>query len=65
MHSGNINTTTLVNSVAHAVIDGTDLPSDAERGLLLISRGTAVLLLIVYLAYLLFQVRVGVYNIFP
>ncbi|EPT04113.1 hypothetical protein FOMPIDRAFT_1022179 [Fomitopsis schrenkii] len=56
-HSGSKNTTSLINSVANAVIDGTDLSSDAERGLLLISRGTALLLLVVYLAYLLFQLK--------
>jgi Ca2+:H+ antiporter len=33
-----------------------DLDPDAEKGLLVISRGTAILLLGVYIAYLFFQV---------
>lgn len=38
---------------------GTDAPNGNElsrRGLLLISRGTAIILLIVYISYLIFQV---------
>ncbi|KAH9832977.1 calcium/proton exchanger [Rhodofomes roseus] len=54
-HSGN--TTALANSIANAVVDGTDLDSVSERGLLLISRGTALLLLVVYIGYLLFQLK--------
>jgi Ca2+:H+ antiporter len=36
-----------------------DLDPDAEAGLLVISRGTAVLLLGVYVIYLFFQVSTG------
>jgi Ca2+:H+ antiporter len=35
----------------------TDLDEDAQKGLLIISRGTAVLLLGVYIAYLFFQLK--------
>ena len=45
----------------HAAGGTGDLPTgghrDAAEGLLAISRGTAILLLIVYIAYLVFQVR--------
>jgi Ca2+:H+ antiporter len=34
-----------------------DLDEDAQRGLLIISRGTAILLLGVYVAYLIFQLK--------
>ncbi|KZT69758.1 calcium/proton exchanger [Daedalea quercina L-15889] len=51
------NTTKLVDSMANAAVDGTDLNTTSERGLLLISRGTALLLLVVYVAYLVFQLR--------
>ena len=34
-----------------------DLDDDGQRGLLIISRGTAILLLGVYLAYLIFQLK--------
>jgi Ca2+:H+ antiporter len=34
-----------------------DLDKDAQRGLLIISRGTAILLLGVYVAYLIFQLK--------
>jgi Ca2+:H+ antiporter len=47
-----------VNGVA-AMIDGSysDLDEDGQRGLLIISRGTAILLLGVYMAYLVFQLK--------
>lgn len=35
----------------------TDLDDDAQKGLLIISRGTAILLLGVYIAYLIFQLK--------
>jgi Ca2+:H+ antiporter len=35
---------------------GAKLPEDTHRGLMVISHGTAVLLLIVYIAYLFFEV---------
>jgi Ca2+:H+ antiporter len=35
----------------------TDLDEHAQRGLLIISRGTAILLLGVYVAYLFFQLK--------
>ena len=34
-----------------------DLDDDAQRGLVIISRGTAILLLGVYIAYLIFQLK--------
>lgn len=34
-----------------------DLNEDAQKGLLIISRGTAILLLAVYMAYLFFQLK--------
>lgn len=34
-----------------------DLDEDAQKGLLIISRGTAILLLGVYIAYLIFQLK--------
>jgi len=37
------------------MLDDTDIDSDSERGLKVISRGTAILLLMVYIAYLIFQ----------
>ncbi|KAH9928219.1 calcium/proton exchanger [Fomitopsis serialis] len=58
-HAGN--STTLVNSIANAVVDGTDLDTASERGLLLISRGTALLLLVVYVGYLFFQLKTHAY----
>jgi Ca2+:H+ antiporter len=36
---------------------GTDLDEKGQRGLLIISRGTAILLLGVYIAYLIFQLK--------
>ncbi|KAF5380913.1 hypothetical protein D9615_004160 [Tricholomella constricta] len=47
------------NSTLKAVIDGgiSDLDPSAEAGLLVISRGTAILLLGVYIAYLFFQLK--------
>lgn len=42
--------------VKDVIVDGTDLEQAYEDGLKTISRGTAILLLIVYVAYLWFQV---------
>ena len=39
------------------VIDGSDLDDRSENGLRVISRGTAILLLFVYVAYLIFQLK--------
>ena len=39
------------------VVDGSDLDEKSNHGLRIISRGTAILLLFVYMAYLYFQVR--------
>ena len=39
------------------VVDGSDLDDKSNYGLRIISRGTAILLLGVYMAYLYFQVR--------
>ncbi len=38
------------------VVDGSDLDDASGHGLKIISRGTAILLLLVYVAYLFFQV---------
>jgi Ca2+/H+ antiporter len=38
---------------------GSDLDPEAEAGLLVISRGTAILLLLTYIAYLFFQVSLS------
>lgn len=38
------------------VVDGSDLDDQSNQGLRIISRGTAILLLLVYIAYLFFQV---------
>ncbi|CAL1705575.1 unnamed protein product [Somion occarium] len=46
----------LLNSL-DTVVDGTDLDGPSESGLRIISRGTAILLLIVYIAYLYFQLK--------
>ncbi|KAH9950297.1 calcium/proton exchanger [Amylocystis lapponica] len=56
----NTNITKLaMDSVHSAFVNGTitDLDGDSERGLLIISRGTAILLLFVYVAYLIFQLK--------
>lgn len=39
------------------VVDGSDLDDKSNHGLRVISRGTAILLLFVYLAYLIFQLK--------
>ena len=70
-HSGNLDNATdlglstgtyFLDSSFDAVVDGTDLESPYESGLRIISRGTAILLLIVYIAYLYFQVRSSRYD---
>ena len=38
------------------VVDGSDLDDRSNQGLRIISRGTAILLLLVYIAFLIFQV---------
>jgi Ca2+:H+ antiporter len=50
--TGNLNRTAAMTDHAFS-----DLDEDAQRGLLIISRGTAVLLLGVYIAYLVFQLK--------
>ncbi|KAI0782213.1 calcium/proton exchanger [Abortiporus biennis] len=59
IHSGDIvaNATAIVTDSFETVIDGTDLDAGSERGLRFISRGTAILLLLVYAAYLVFQLK--------
>lgn len=42
------------------IVDGSDLDDRANYGLKIISRGTAILLLLVYIAYLRFQVKAHV-----
>lgn len=42
---------------ASQVVDGSDLDDASNHGLRIISRGTAILLLIVYIAYLFFQLK--------
>jgi Ca2+:H+ antiporter len=42
-----------------------DLDKDAQRGLLIISRGTAILLLGVYIAYLIFQLKTHAHLFVP
>lgn len=42
---------------ATQVVDGSDLDERAGHGLRVISRGTSLLLLAVYVAYLIFQVK--------
>ena len=70
-HSGNLDNATdlglstgtyFLDSSFDAFVDGTDLESPYESGLRIISRGTAILLLIVYIAYLYFQVRSSRYD---
>lgn len=53
-HNATSNATFALNNT---VIDGSDLDEGDENGLLFISRGTALLLLFVYVGYLIFQVR--------
>ncbi|GJE87088.1 calcium/proton exchanger [Phanerochaete sordida] len=53
VHSG-IDTPELLNKTLQ-IIDGSDLDDRAEYGLKVISRGTAILLLLVYIGYLYFQ----------
>lgn len=43
------------------VVDGSDLEDEWNNGLRTISRGTAILLLVVYVAYLNFQLRTHAY----
>ncbi|EMD38179.1 hypothetical protein CERSUDRAFT_82422 [Gelatoporia subvermispora B] len=43
------------------IFDGTDVVDDATRGLRIISRGTAMILLFVYIAYLVFQLKTHAY----
>jgi Ca2+:H+ antiporter len=42
-----------------------DLDEDAQKGLLIISRGTAILLLGVYIAYLIFQLKTHAHLFVP
>ncbi|KAH8827446.1 Sodium/calcium exchanger protein-domain-containing protein [Flagelloscypha sp. PMI_526] len=44
-------------SVNTTGMDDSDIPDDVFRGLLVISRGTAILLLFIYIAYLYFQLK--------
>ena len=48
--------------VGNPLVDGTGPPEDTHRGLMTISHGTAVLLLLVYIAYLFFEVRPPLYR---
>ncbi|KAF7799565.1 hypothetical protein EIP86_010802 [Pleurotus ostreatoroseus] len=43
------------------VVDGSDLDDRSNQGLRIISRGTAILLLLVYVAFLIFQLRTHSY----
>ena len=55
----NLNPTALVIPAAyHSVKSQSGLDSETQNGILIISRGTAILLLGVYVAYLYFQVSV-------
>ncbi|KAI0086217.1 Sodium/calcium exchanger protein-domain-containing protein [Irpex rosettiformis] len=54
-HAGGIDDTTIL--ITKQVIDGSDLPEEYNNGLRIISRGTAILLLLVYIAYLFFQLK--------
>jgi Ca2+:H+ antiporter len=49
---GSVTTTNSQNSLVYPELD-----DDGERGLKIISRGTAILLLGVYVAYLIFQLK--------
>ncbi|CCM04421.1 uncharacterized protein FIBRA_06598 [Fibroporia radiculosa] len=50
-------TSTVLNAGIQHVVDGTDLDKEAEFGLRFISRGTSILLLIIYIGYLTFQLK--------
>jgi len=54
-------TMSAIFSAAEQIVDGTDLDSDATHGLRVISRGTAIILLLVYIAYLVFQLKTHAY----
>ncbi|THH29576.1 hypothetical protein EUX98_g4609 [Antrodiella citrinella] len=57
-HAGGVDNTTLaLISGMDFIYDGSDLENIYADGLKFISRGTAILLLIVYIAYLYFQLR--------
>ena len=48
--------TLVIPAAYHSSSVDRNSPDDTQSGLLIISRGTAILLLIVYIAYLFFQV---------
>ena len=55
-HTGGMDDTSEGVFANTQVVDGSDLPEEYNNGLRIISRGTAILLLFVYIAYLFFQV---------
>lgn len=58
-HTGGVDNSTLaLMGSIDVVSDGSDLENIYADGLKVISRGTAILLLIVYIAYLYFQVTI-------
>ncbi|KAI0683711.1 Calcium/proton exchanger [Cytidiella melzeri] len=59
-HSGGIDNLHL-DVGFNQVVDGSDLPDEYNDGLRFISRGTSILLLFVYLAYLFFQLKTHSY----
>ncbi|OCH86901.1 calcium/proton exchanger [Obba rivulosa] len=48
-------------STAGQFVDGGDLVDDTTHGLRIISRGTSIILLLVYIAYLIFQLKTHAY----
>lgn len=49
------------NGAGSSITYGATLPEDTHRGLMVISHGTAVLLLVVYIAYLFFELKTHAY----